>query len=213
MKVEAVWFQEMLSKDLQKCLSERMYVVLSCIHLGDIQAPRHARSMVPQRQGQEVTQSFSLWRSFGFEGLVARPCVWRNFRADIPENVNSRVPFTSWPTMTSLFLFFFIAPRRDPGRAQRQHPCQQTGTFHMQRVECGCSSQCCRSVIQIFTFSRDETRKLRSFTRFDNLQTVSCTHLISNCRLCRTKVGMILAFLLICACTLEAWCKLLCSGV
>lgn len=49
----------------------------------------------------------------------------------------------------------------------------------MQRVECGCPSQCCRSVIQIFTFSRDETRKLRSFTRFDNLQTVSCTHLIS----------------------------------
>lgn len=81
------------------------------------------------------------------------------------------------------FWFFFIAPHRDPGRAQRQHPCQQTGTFHMQRVECGCPSQCCRSVIQIFTFSRDETRKRRSFTRFDNLRTVSCTHLISivNC--------------------------------
>lgn len=77
------------------------------------------------------------------------------------------------------FLFCFIVPHRDPGSAQRQHPCQQTGTFHMQRVECGCPSQCWRSVIQIFTFSRDETRKLRSFTRFDNLQTVSCTHLIS----------------------------------
>ena len=69
--------------------------------------------------------------------------------------------------LTNGNFFFFIVPHRYPGRAQRQHPCHQTGTFHMQRVECGCSSQCWWAT-QI-ALTRD-TWKLGSFT------TVSCMY-------------------------------------
>ena len=65
--------------------------------------------------------------------------------------------------------------------------------------------------LYLFTWWDTEAKKLYKIWQSSN----SFMHTFDiNCQLCRTnQVGMILAFLLICACTLEAWCKLLCSGV